>query len=89
MAFEADDTIVHARSGEGRYLVDKTLADLETQLAPSFFRIHRGYLVNLARIGEIVPGEAGTFRVVLRDEAKTQLPHSRRQAQKLREVIPW
>lgn len=87
--FEADDTIVHARSGEGRYLVDKTLQELEAQLAPAFFRIHRGYLVNLSRIGEIVPGEAGTFRIVLKDDAKTQLPLSRRQAQRLREIIPW
>jgi DNA-binding LytR/AlgR family response regulator len=69
--------------------VDKTLAELELQLGPAFFRTHRGFLVNLSRIGEIVPGDAGTFRIILKDEAKTQLPLSRRQAQKLREIIPW
>ncbi|HEX6850705.1 MAG TPA: response regulator [Candidatus Polarisedimenticolaceae bacterium] len=87
--FEADDTLVHARVGETRYLVEKSLAELEVSLEGSFFRTHRAYLVNLAKIGEIVPGDAGTYRLVIRDEAKTQLPLSRRQAQKLRERIPW
>ena len=87
--FEADDTLVHARVGETRYLVERSLADLESSLEGTFFRTHRAYLVNLAKIGEIVPGDAGTYRLVIRDEAKTQLPLSRRQAQKLRERIPW
>lgn len=87
--FEADDTLVHARTGDGRFLVERSLADLEVLLSSTFFRIHRAYLVNLARVAEIIPGEAGTFRVIMRDEARTQLPLSRRQAQKLREVIPW
>lgn len=87
--FEADDTLVHARVGETRYLVERSLADLEATLEGSFFRTHRAYLVNLAKIGEIVPGDAGTYRLVIRDETKTQLPLSRRQAQKLRERIPW
>lgn len=87
--FEADDTLVHARVGETRYLVERSLADLESSLEGAFFRTHRAYLVNLAKIGEIVPGDAGTYRLVIRDEAKTQLPLSRRQAQKLRERIPW
>ena len=87
--FEADDTLVHARVGETRYLVERSLAELETLLEGTFFRTHRAYLVNLAKIGEIVPGDAGTYRLVIRDEARTQLPLSRRQAQKLRERIPW
>lgn len=87
--FEADDTLVHARVGESRYLVERSLTDLEAELEGAFFRTHRAYLVNLSKIGEILPGDAGTFRLVLKDEARTQLPLSRRQAQKLRERIPW
>jgi two-component system LytT family response regulator len=87
--FEAEDVLVFARTTEGRYLVERSLQDLETQLDPSFFRSHRSYLVNLSKIAEILPGDAGTFRVVIRDAAKSVVPLSRRQARRLREIIPW
>jgi DNA-binding LytR/AlgR family response regulator len=87
--FETEGELVHARTADGRALVEKSLADLEVQLAGSFFRIHRSYLVNLSKVGAIVPEEGGTYRVMMKDEAHTALPLSRRQAQKLREIIPW
>ena len=87
--FEAEDTLVFARTIKGRSLVERTLADLETQLAPKFFRAHRSCLVNLDQIAEIVPGDAGTHRVVFRDEQRSSVPLSRRQARRLRELIPW
>lgn len=87
--FEAEETVVHARTLEGSSLVDRTLQELEDLLTPSYFRTHRRYLVNLSRIGEILPGEAGTYRIVMRDPDRTPLPLSRRQAQRLRERIPW
>ena len=89
LCFEAESTLVYARTSEGRYMVERTLSELENQLAARFFRSHRGYLVNLAHIGEILPEDAGTFRILLKDEAKTQVPLSRRQARRLRELIPW
>ena len=87
--FEAEEALVFARTSEGRLLVERTLGELEILLTQDFFRAHRSYLVNLARVGEILPGDAGTYRIVMRDEARTVLPLSRRQAQRLRELIPW
>jgi DNA-binding LytR/AlgR family response regulator len=87
--FEAEDTIVHARTASGRYLVERPLADLEQILGTGFFRSHRSILLNLTHVAEIVPGEGGTYRVVLRDEARSSVPLSRRQAQKLREILSW
>ncbi len=87
--FEADDTIVYARTAESRYLVDRPLAELERLLGARFFRSHRSVLLNLAHVGEIVPGDGGTYRVVLRDPARSTVPLSRRQAQKLREILKW
>jgi two-component system, LytTR family, response regulator len=87
--FESEDELVHAHTAEGRALVERPLGELEELLAGYFFRIHRSYLVNLSRVGAIVPEDGGTYRVVMKDEARTALPLSRRQAQKLREVIPW
>jgi len=87
--FESEGELVHARTSEGRALVERPLAELEVLLAGSFFRIHRSYLVNLSKVGAIVPEEGGTYRAVMKDDAHTALPLSRRQAQKLREIIPW
>jgi two-component system, LytTR family, response regulator len=87
--FEAEDVLVFARTPEGRFLVERSLAELETLLESGFFRTHRGFLVNLSKIAEILPGDAGTFRVAIRDEARSVVPLSRRQARRLREIIPW
>lgn len=87
--FEAEDTIVFARTGDARCLVDRTLSDLETQLAPGFFRTHRRYLVNLSRIAEVVPGDAGNYGIVMRDAGKSVVPLSRRQSRRLKELIGW
>ncbi len=87
--FESEGELVHARTPDGRALVERPLTEIEELLAGSFFRIHRSYLVNLSKVGAIVPEDGGTYRVVMRDEAQTPLPLSRRQAQKLREIIPW
>lgn len=87
--FESEGELVHARAPDGRALVERPLSELEELLTGSFFRIHRSYLVNLSKVGAIVPEEGGTYRVVMKDDTHTPLPLSRRQAQKLRELIPW
>ncbi len=87
--FEAEDTVVFARTGDARCLVDRTLSDLETQLVPGFFRTHRRYLVNVSRIAEVVPGDTGNYGIVMRDEGRSVVPLSRRQSRRLRELIGW
>lgn len=87
--FEAEDTLVFARTDDGRSLVERTLADLEGEFGGEFFRAHRSCLVNLNKIAEIVPGEAGTHRIVFGDPLRSSVPLSRRQARRLRELIPW
>ncbi len=89
--FEAEVTIVFARTKTGRFLVGKTLTDLEAQLDPKmFFRCHRRYIVNLGLISEILPTqEEGHYNIVMKDDAKSVVPLSRRQARKLRALIPW
>jgi DNA-binding LytR/AlgR family response regulator len=87
--FEAEETVVFARTAEARLLVERTLNELEEQLGRRFFRAHRSYLVNVAHIAEILPGEGGAGRIVMKDAARTVLPLSRRQARQLRAIIPW
>ena len=88
--FEAEGELVFAKAGAHRYLVARTLAELEVSLDPKqFFRSHRSFIVNLAAIAEIVPEDSGNYRIIVRDPERTAVPLSRRQARKLREVFPW
>ena len=85
--FEADDTLVFARTASGRFLVDRTLSELEQQLERQFFRAHRSCLVNLGHIAEIRPLDAGAFAIVC--PGAGTVPLSRRQARRLREIFRW
>jgi DNA-binding LytR/AlgR family response regulator len=88
--FEADGELVLARAGSHRYVVSRTLAELEAVLDPrTFFRSHRSFIVNLAAIGEIIPEDSGNYRIMMRDTERTAVPLSRRQARRLREIFPW
>jgi two-component system LytT family response regulator len=89
LCFEAEQTLVFARTAEGRFLVERTLTQLEQLLGAGFFRAHRGCLVSLARIAEIQPIDAGTYRIILADAEGSAVPLSRRQARKLRELFQW
>ena len=85
--FEAEDTLVFARTANGRFLVDRTLSELERQLEGRFFRAHRSCLVNLGQIAEIRPADAGAWTIVC--PGAGTVPLSRRQARRLREIFPW
>ena len=85
--FEADEALVFARTATGRLLVDRTLSDLEAQLEGRFFRAHRSCLVNLGRIAEIRPADAGAYTIVC--PGAGTVPLSRRQARRLRAIFPW
>jgi two-component system LytT family response regulator len=85
--FEAEDTLVFARTATGRFLVEETLSELERQFTSRFFRAHRSYLVNLARIAEIRTVDGGAY--TMECPGAGAVPLSRRQARKLREIFPW
>ena len=85
--FEADDALVFARTPTGRFLVERTLSELERQLEGRFFRAHRSRLVNLGRIAEIRPADAGACTIVCAGAGT--VPLSRRRARRLREIFPW
>jgi len=71
-----------------RYLSTISLAQLEIKLEPvGFFRIHRRYLVNLARVKEVVPMYGGTLLLTLADDAATQIPVSRRRVPALKKAL--
>jgi DNA-binding LytR/AlgR family response regulator len=80
---------VQTRGGE-RYGCNSTLTDLEDQLdGRMFYRCHREYIVNLGRVREIIPQAAGTYRLVLDDEGRREVPVARTRVRGLRERLPW
>jgi two-component system LytT family response regulator len=70
----ADGNYLHIHVGPARYLHRDTLRHLLAQLDPTrFLRIHRGTVVNVARIREVHPLFKGGAEVVLHDGTKLDL----------------
>lgn len=83
---EAQDDYVSIRAGGRSYLKEQTLAELETLLDPRrFVRIHRRYLLNLARLARIEQSVTESRVAVLADG--TELPISRSGYARLRELL--
>jgi ABC-2 type transport system ATP-binding protein len=75
---------------EGRLSTQFTLTELEERLARSgFFRAHRGYLVNLQHVKEVIPYTRNSFSLILDDEAQTEIPLSKAAARELRELLDY
>jgi two-component system response regulator LytT len=71
-----------------RYLSTMSLSTLESKLEPQgFYRVHRRFLVNLAKVSEVVPMYGGTLLLTLKDRNKTQVPVSRRRVPALKKVL--
>jgi uncharacterized protein YciI len=70
-------------AGTSRYLVARSMTDLERRLDTRFARIHRSAIVNRERIREIVPEASSRYTVVLADG--TRLILSRSRAERLRD----
>lgn len=74
---------------EGEFLLTRyTLRELESRLDPkTFFRTHRCYLVNIKKMRELIPYFNGTYTVVVQDKEKSEVPVSRTQARKLKDIL--
>jgi DNA-binding LytR/AlgR family response regulator len=66
----------------------RTLEDLMDQLdAETFWRVHRSYLVNIHHIREVVPWFKSSYQLRMDDPKKTEIPVSRNQTKRLRELF--
>ena len=86
--FGAEDKLVFAATATGRHYVNFTLDQLEQRLDPRrFARVHRGAIANLDHAAALNPGFAGTWRLQMKDEARTEVPVSLARARALRERL--
>jgi two-component system LytT family response regulator len=83
---EADDYYSRIHTGGARHLIRESLASLWRRLdASQFVRVHRGALVRLDRIREILVTPSGRTLAVLRDG--TRIPVSRRRRAALQALL--
>ena len=77
----------YVRTGTGEYLVRLTLQDLETRLGHPFYRVHKGYIVNLQLVREVIPWFQGNYFLVLKDGQSSQIPVGRNKVKEVRELL--
>jgi len=66
----------------------RTLEDLLEQLDPAiFWRAHRGFVVNLNHIREVVPWFKSSYQLRMGDKKQSEIPVSRAQTKRLRELF--
>jgi two-component system LytT family response regulator/two-component system response regulator LytT len=66
----------------------RTLEELLAALDPNlFWRAHRSYLVNINRIREVVPWFKSSYQLRMGDKNQTEIPVSRAQTKRLRELF--
>ncbi len=66
----------------------RTLEELLESLDPkTFWRAHRSYLVNINRIKEVVPWFKSSYQLRMDDKKQTEVPVSRAQTKRLRELF--
>jgi len=88
--FGVEYRLVYAHTAERAFMTNFTLRNLEERLDPElFFRAHKASLVNMRQVKEIVPWFGGRFKLVMRDQAASEVAVSRAQARTLRAKLRW
>jgi two-component system LytT family response regulator/two-component system response regulator LytT len=66
----------------------RTLEELQATLDPDlFWRAHRSYVVNVNRIREVMPWFKSTYQLRMDDKKGSEIPVSRLQSRRLREML--
>jgi two-component system LytT family response regulator/two-component system response regulator LytT len=66
----------------------RTIEDLQAALdREQFWRVHRSYLVNINRIKEVVPWFKSSYQLRMDDKKHSEVPVSRVQTKRLRELF--
>ncbi len=83
----ARDDYAYLQTDTDRYFSTVSLAQLEKRLdGHGFFRVHRGYLVNLAMVEGVEPVSGGTLLLTL-NGVEDKIPVSRRRVSALKKAL--
>jgi DNA-binding LytR/AlgR family response regulator len=81
---QADGDYSRVHTYDRSYLSTSSLGELVQKLGPGFARVHRSYVVNLAKVSGIRRAAPDRFRLQLDDAGRTELDVARRQSRELR-----
>ena len=85
---EAKDDYSCIYTGDDRYLSTISLAKLESRLSPhGFFRVHRGFIVNLEHVMDVEVITSGILQLGLRGLEDRKIPVSRRRVVALKRAL--
>ncbi|GAB4008366.1 hypothetical protein GCM10028808_14300 [Spirosoma migulaei] len=88
--FTIKDRLYYAELAKGRYLIGKTLNELETELNPAqFLRIKRDYIVNRQAIAGYAHWENGKYSIRLNTPIPYTVSVPRSRMQELREWLQY
>ena len=77
--------VTRETEGESNF---RTIEELQSNLDPNaFWRVHRSFLVNINRIREVVPWFKSSYQLKMDNRKQTEVPVSRAQTRKLRELF--
>jgi DNA-binding LytR/AlgR family response regulator len=72
-----ENRLLFVHGPEGRFVLDRTLDELEHLLAPAFLRTHRGAMVRLDAVLELAPDPGGTGELLMKDGARVPVARER------------
>lgn len=78
---------VLVKAAPGQFATRFSLQELEQRLGPPFHRVHKSFLVNLARVAEVIPWFNGSYYLVLSDPEHTQVPVGRQHVRAVQELL--
>jgi two-component system LytT family response regulator len=86
--FYAEDKLTYAATDAKNYIVDQTIAELETRLDPArFVRIHRSTIVRIDAVHEMYSYFGGKMLLRLKDAKRTELTVARDRVKELKEKL--
>lgn len=83
--FYIKDEKTYVKTEEQSYFIGSTLCQIEEKT--NFFRAHRSYLVNMDNIKEMYSWFNGTYKLVMNDKERSEIPISRNNVKKLKEYF--
>jgi DNA-binding LytR/AlgR family response regulator len=84
---QADGDYSRIHTYDRAFLCTSSLGELAERLPTGFARIHRSYIVNLAKVSAVRRASPDRFRVQLADASRTELDVARRQSREIRERL--
>lgn len=80
-----EDEKTYVKTFDKKLMTHHTLGEIEDKT--NFFRCHRSYLVNIENITELHPWFHSTYKLIMKDKEKSELPLSRNNVKKLKEIL--